>query len=196
VSRNANWEQRSSADHSGRWQSGTTAVNTVNTGLLEPNTGSRRHTSVMRPLATVSSALRLLALVVVCASLLAGGWLWLHRDNAGAEVVDASSHAGWMTIRYQGVRVDIPASWERLDMGDCEFQFEVWAPPDSESCAWTRGMAFYRSATFDPSQKPGVRRAGTHEKPEWGGYTYAGALAVYASDDDRGTVLRVLKSAR
>jgi hypothetical protein len=149
----------------------------------------------MRPLTTVTSALRLLALVVVCA-LLAGGWLWFHRDDGGAEVVDASSHAGWMTIRYEGVRVDIPTSWERLDMDGCEFQFEVWAPPDSESCAWTGGMAFYRSATFDPSQKPGVRRAGTHDEPAWGGYTYAGPFAVYAADDDRQTVLRVLKSAR
>jgi hypothetical protein len=150
----------------------------------------------MRPLATVSSALRLLTLVAVCASLLAGGWLRFHRDDAGAEVVDASSHAGWKTIRYQGVRVDIPTSWVRLDKDDCEFQFEVWVPSDSEGCAWAHGMAFYRSATFDPSQKPGVKRAGTHQKPEWGGYTYAGALAVYASDDDRDTVLRVLKSAR
>jgi hypothetical protein len=150
----------------------------------------------MRPLATVASALRLLALVIVCTVLLAGGWLWFHRDDGGAEVVDDSSHGGWMTIRYQGVRVDIPASWKRLDMDDCEFTFEVWASPDSKSCAWADGMAFYRSDTFDPSQEPGVRRADTHDGPQWGGYIYAGALAVYAADDDRDTVLRVLKSAR
>jgi hypothetical protein len=149
----------------------------------------------MRQMATAKSALRLLALVV-CALLLAGGWLWFHRDDGGAEVVGDSPHASWMTIRYQGVRVDIPASWERLDMDDCEFQFEVWTPPDSKRCAWANGMAFYRSETFDPSQKPGVRRADTHDGPEWGGYTYAGTFAVYASDDDRETVRRVLKSAR
>jgi hypothetical protein len=133
---------------------------------------------------------------VVCASVLAGGWLWFHRDDGGAEVVGDSSHAGWVTIRYQGVRVDIPASWERSDMGACEFQFEVWAPPDSNSCAWATGTAFYRSANFDPAHKPGVRRAKTPDDPEWSGYTYAGDFAVYAADDDRETVLRVLQSAR
>ena len=150
----------------------------------------------MRPLARVSSPLRLLALVVVCALVLVGGWLWFGRDDGGAEVVDDSSQAGWMTIRYQGVRVDIPASWERSDRDDCEFQFEVWGPPDSESCQWARGMAFYASATFDPAHKPGIRRSKSRDDPEWAGYSYAGDFAVYAADDDRKTVLRVLQSAR
>jgi hypothetical protein len=149
----------------------------------------------MRPLAIVSSPLRLLALVLVCALVLAGVWLWRDRDDGGAEIVGGSSRPGWMTIRFQGVRVDIPASWERLDRDDCEFEFEVWAPPDSQSCKWAGGVAFYGSATFDPAHKPGVRRTESREQPEWGGYTYAGALAVYASDDDRETVLRVLRSA-
>jgi hypothetical protein len=149
----------------------------------------------MHPWAKVSSPLRLLALALVCALLLAGRWLWLVRDDGGAEIVGDSSSAGWMTIRFQGVRVDIPASWERLDRDDCEFEFEVWAPPESRSCTWAGGVAFYGSATFDPAHKPGVRRTETRAQPEWGGYTYARDLAVYASDDDRETVLRVLQSA-
>ena len=149
----------------------------------------------MHPLARASSPLRLLALVLVCALVLGGVWLWLARSDGGAEVVDDSSHPGWMTIRYQGVRVDIPASWERSDREDCEFQFEVWAPPESNSCQWAGGVAFYGSATFDPAHEPGVRRTESRDEPEWGGYTYAGDFAVYASDDDRETVLRVLQSA-
>ena len=97
----------------------------------------------MRPLARVSSPLRLLALVLVCALVLAGVWLWLDRDDGGAEIVGDSSRPGWMTIRFQGLRVDIPASWERSDRDDCEFEFEVWAPPDSKSCKWAGGVAFY-----------------------------------------------------
>jgi hypothetical protein len=150
----------------------------------------------MRPLDRVSSPLRVLALASVCVLVLAGVWLWLARDEGGAEIVDGSSHSGWMTIRYEGVRVDIPASWERVDRDDCEFEFEAWAPPPhADSCAWAGGVAFYRSATFDPAHEAGVRRTESLGEPEWGGYTYAGDLAVYASDDDRELVLRVLQSA-
>lgn len=38
---------------------------------------------------------------------------------------------GWKTIEYDGVRVDIPATWERWDMGSCEFTFERW---DRQGC--------------------------------------------------------------
>jgi hypothetical protein len=162
---------------------------------LEPHTGCLRQTQVMRPLARVSSALRLLALVLACALVLAGVWLWLDRDGGGAEIVGDSSRPGWMTIRFEDVRVDIPASWERLDRDDCEFKLEVWAPPHSDGCKWTGGVAFYRSATFDPAHEAGVRRTESRGEPAWGGYTYAGELAVYASDDDRETVSRVLGSA-
>jgi hypothetical protein len=56
----------------------------------------------------------------------AGVWLWLDRNDGGAEIVGASSRPGWMTIRYQGVRVDIPSSCERSNIDGCEFKFEVW----------------------------------------------------------------------
>ena len=149
----------------------------------------------MRPWTKVSSPLRLLALVVACVVVLGGVWLWLARDDGGAEVVGDSSHPGWTTIEYEGVRVDIPASWERSDRSDCEFQFELWAPPGSRGCTWVGGVAFYASATFDPARGPGVVRTESRGEPEWGGYAYAGDFAVYAADDDRETVARVLKSA-
>lgn len=83
-----------------------------------------------------------------------------------------------------------------MDAGDCEFEFEVWTPPPHlEGCEWAGGVALYRSATFDPAHRAGVRRTESRGEPEWGGYTYAGDLAVFASDDDRRIVLRVLRSA-
>ncbi len=150
-----------------------------------------------RPWEMVPSRLRLPALVVLlCAVALAGSVLWGAHDDDGAEVVGRSSQAGWTTIQFRGVRVDVPPSWERVDTDDCEFEFEVWAAPGSRSCTGTGGLSFYQAANFDPGPAPGVHRTSSEGGPEWGGYAYAGELALYVSDDDRFTVLRVLGSAR
>jgi hypothetical protein len=103
----------------------------------------------------------------------------------------------WRTIEYDGVRVDVPPAWRRSDMGGCEFAFEHWGPPGPPACGRDGGVAFYRSATFDPARGPGVRRTGTGSGrgAAWAGYAYAGDLAVYAADDDRRVVQRVLESA-
>src|SRR3954466_6162771 len=134
---------------------------------VEPRTGGLRQTHVMRPIARVLSPLRLLALASVSALVLAGVWLWLDRNDGGAAIVSDSSRAGWMTIRFQGVRVDIPSSWERSDRDACEFHFEVWAPPNSNGCKWAGGVAFYASAPYDPAHEPGVRRTESSDEPEW-----------------------------
>ena len=103
----------------------------------------------------------------------------------------------WKTIESRGVQVDVPASWDRLDVSDCEFQFELWGPPDSPACRLDAGgVAFYSSATFDPAHGPGVRRTDDNNGPSWNGYAYAGDLAVYVSDDDRSLVRKVLSSVR
>ena len=114
----------------------------------------------------------------------------------GAEVVAESPQAGWKTIQYHGVRVDIPSAWERTDMGGCEFEFEHWAPPGAADCGLDGGVAFYASATFDPAHGPGVRRTGDSQGAAWGGYTEAGQFAVYVSDGDRAVVMQVLRSTR
>ncbi len=134
-----------------------------------------------------SRGARLRLLTVVCAGLLAGGFLWYaaERDPHADVVTESSTRDGWKTIQYQGVQVDIPASWEPTDMDDCEFQFEHWALPDSPACGLDGGVAFYGSDTFDPAHGPGVRRTDGTDSPTWGGYAYAGDFAVYASDDDR-----------
>jgi hypothetical protein len=113
-------------------------------------------------------------------------------------VNESTDPTGWKTIEYEGVRVDIPGSWERSDMGECEFQFERWGPPGLPPCEADAGVAFYGSATFDPAHRPGVRRTETSgpEGPDWGGYVYAADFAVYASDGDRDVVKQILDSAR
>jgi hypothetical protein len=138
---------------------------------------------------------RLLAVVVVCLSLVGGAVLWyvaLHDD--GAEVVAESPQPGWKTIQYRGVRVDVPSAWDRSDMSGCEFEFEHWAPPGAANCGMEGGVAFYASATFDPAHGPGIRRSEDPHGENWGGYTYAGQLAVYVSDADRAVVRHVLDS--
>lgn len=142
---------------------------------------------------------RLSTLGAVCAALLAVGMGSCAAHDPGAEVVNESTEpAGWKTIEYEGVRVDIPGSWERLDMGECEFQFERWGPPGIPPCEADAGVGFYRSATFDPAHRPGVRRGEPSgpEGPDWGGYVYAGDFAVYAADANREVVEEVLGSAR
>lgn len=154
-----------------------------------------------------SRGARLLLLAVVCAGLLAGGLLWYgatrqspHAEAVGevvGEVVgESSTREGWKTIEYQRVQVDVPADWQRVDMDNCGFHFEHWGPPDSADCGSGGGVAFYASAIFDSAHRPGVSRTDSNDSPAWGGYVYAGDFAVYASDDRRALVRKVLKSVR
>jgi hypothetical protein len=101
--------------------------------------------------------------------------------------------AGWQTVEYENVQVDVPADWVRVDTGKCEFQFVQWAPAGSPPCKVTAGVVFYGAATFDPAHGPGVRQG---EGKTWAGYVYAGELAVYATGTDRDLVQGVLDTAR
>jgi hypothetical protein len=141
---------------------------------------------------------RLLAAAAVFAALLALVLVWFQATGSPrSEVVGGSpSQEGWKTLEYDGVRVDIPSAWERLDTDDCEFQFERWARPDSPPCDFEEGVAFYDSSTFDPARGPGVRRTTENGIPAWGGYIRVGDFAIYASYGDRDLVRSVLASAR
>ena len=141
-------------------------------------------------------AISALAAVTVCAAVLAVGSDWYGSRGPGAEVVaETVTPSGWKTIEHDGVLVDVPAAWQRLEMDECEFQFERWGPPGTSSCRAESGVSFYGSATFDPAHGPGVRRVDSTDEPPWGGYAYAGDFAVYASDGERSIVKRVLRSA-
>jgi hypothetical protein len=116
--------------------------------------------------------------------------------SSGSVVTSAPTADGWKTIEYHGVQVDIPVGWTRADMEDCEFQFERWTPPDLPACSPDGGVSFYASASFDPAHGPGIRHEDTAKGAvAWAGYVYAGGFAVYAADDDRGLVQRLLRSA-
>ena len=141
---------------------------------------------------------RLLAVAAVCIALVAAVLIWSQRtsDPRSQVVADSAPGEGWKTIEHEGVRIDIPSAWDRLDMSSCEFQFERWAQPDSSACDFEGGVAFYASATFDPAHRPGVRRTAENGNATWGGYVYVGDFAVYTSDGDREVVREILDSAR
>lgn len=131
--------------------------------------------------------------------LAAGVGMYVTRDPH-ADVIDESAAAtGWKTLAYEGVSVDVPSDWERLDMGDCEFRFERWAPPGVPACdPDAEGVAFYGSATFDPDFGPGVIRNDEADPkiPDWKGYVYVGEFAVHASGNERTVVESILDSAK
>lgn len=130
----------------------------------------------------------------VLALLLVAAVVWWEVREPQARVVDGGVEpGGWKTLAYEGVEVDVPASWERLDMGDCGFSIERWAPPGTDPCDPSAvGIGFYDSATFDPVVGPGVVKEGT---AGWSGYTYAGEFAVNAKAPDRAMTQRILDSA-
>lgn len=149
---------------------------------------------------TRSRAIRLSMLVIVGSLLwVAGCSYWPGSGQRPEAATESGERGGWKTIEYQGVRVDIPADWERAEMDGCEFQFERWTPPSSPACQLgAAGVTFYGSATFDPAHRPGVRREQLdgNDGSTWAGYVYAGNFAVYALNADRDLVDRVLGSAR
>lgn len=128
-----------------------------------------------------------LAIVLACSACL----------EQRATIVDDSAGDASQTISYQGVRVTIPDSWERLDLDSCEFDFEAWGPPSQDPCQAEVGVAFYASATFDPATGPGAHRVtdGRGDDPDWAGYVDAGfEWSVYVQDDSEDVVRSALVS--
>ena len=142
----------------------------------------------------LSPDVRRLVLAVAGSTLVAAA-LASCGDPQSQAATDPSA-AGWKTVEYRGVRVEVPADWTRTDMEPCEFQFERWAPPELPACGPGAGVSFYASAIFDPAHGPGIRHdEAANDAGDWAGYVYAGDVAVYAADDDRRLVQHVLRSA-
>lgn len=142
-------------------------------------------------------ALRIAAIAGLAAALvMAVVWIQANGSSPSRAFDAAPSQSGWKTVEYQGVRVAVPAAWERVDTGGCEFQFVRWAHPKTPACDFEEGVAFYGSDTFDPAHRPGIRRTTQNGDPAWAGYTYAGDFAVYVSHGDRAVVRKILGSAR
>ncbi len=145
-------------------------------------------------------SIRLLSFVAAVVVLVAVAVVFYAiRDPRGEVIDESAARSGWKTLQYEGVTVDIPSKWVRLDMGDCEFRFERWAPPGVRPCAPdAEGVAFYGSATFDTDLGPGVIKDDGEDPqaPDWEGYVQVGDFAVYASGGDRAIVESILDSAK
>jgi len=136
--------------------------------------------------------------VVVAALAVPVGVLALGGDDTpdGNRVAtDPSDQApkGWHTVEHEGLLVDIPGGWGRLDTSSCEFEMVKYGPSGSDPCAYDdESLNFYASATFDAAHGPGLRS----EEGQWAGYVYTGDWAVYATIADLDQARRVLGSAR
>jgi hypothetical protein len=154
---------------------------------------------IMTPMAASGRSRALLILAASAALLSAALIGYQAASDSGADVVsDSSAQAGWKTIEYQGVRVDIPSAWERSDTDDCESPVEEqWGTPGSAGCFQDAGVSFFSSSTYDAAYPPGVRRrAQDGESNDWAGYVRIGEFAVYTYDRDRAVVGMLLDSAR
>jgi hypothetical protein len=104
---------------------------------------------------------------------------------------------GWKQVTYRGVDLEVPPSWERLDMTDCDSSPERWGPAELDPCAPDAGLWFLESATFDPATGPGVHTApASVNLPDggWTGYVTRGDVVVNVADPDQDVVRRILQS--
>lgn len=150
------------------------------TGLAE---GARRRLRRRRRTRTVAGTVLAVLLVGVPVGLSVGD----GPRSDDEVVVDGAVVAGWRTVTYDGVSVEVPDAWRRLDMADCEWQFVQLGPASADPCEQTEGVSFYGSATFDPATGPGLRGRS--------GYVGAGDRIAYVTADP-GVAWRVLASAR
>src|SRR4051794_20943090 len=129
---------------------------------------------------TATPKARALALLIGCAAVTAAVLVWFQStDVPGSRVVgDSSSRAGWKTVEYGPLMVDIPSTWERLDMSECGLPSERWAGRGSSPCHFDGGVGFQAGDTFDPAQGPGVTRTTVNGGPTWGGYVRLGGVVV------------------
>jgi hypothetical protein len=123
-----------------------------------------------------------------------------ERDDMWAQqavVVENGAVAdGWQTIEYQGVAVDLPESWQRVDNAGCQFDLEHWGPEEAPECSYDVGVMFMLSGSYDGRYGPGPRRSPPSEASPWSGYRLVEPWAVIVAHNDRDVAHRVLSSAR
>jgi hypothetical protein len=104
---------------------------------------------------------------------------------------------GWLQVTYRGVDLEVPPSWKRLNMTDCDSAAERWGPAELDPCAPDVGLWFLASATFDAATGPGVHTAPPSVNlPDggWTGYVTRGEVVVNVADEDQDVVRRILQS--
>lgn len=147
---------------------------------------------------SISRWARLLILGGVAAIVIAVGLAWYATRGPCAEVVEQPTDpTGWKAIEYEGVRVGFLApgsGWTGVtassssSTGDHPTHLRADRRGASPSTSPRRSIP-PTALTSRRTETPGSGAA------EWAGYVYAGDFAVYASDDDRAVVERVLDSA-
>jgi hypothetical protein len=158
--------------------------------------GARRRLRARRQKYAVAGAAVAVLAVAVPTALVAGGDD--HGPQVGGDptttITDADG-AEWQTVGRDDAEVDLPVDWREYD---CEFEgagsLPIYGPTDDEPCGFDgASVAFYGSATFDASERPGVVQ---HGEGRWSGYVTAGDWVVWAATPDRDLTLRILASAR
>ena len=152
----------------------------------------RRSRTRRRTRVVVGVGVAVAALAVPVGVLALGGADSTDPDQVATDPSD-DAPAGWHTVEHEGVLVDVPPNWGRLDTAGCAFELVRFGPPGSDPCGYDgQSLNFYGSAIFDPAHGPGLRA----EDERWAGYVYTGDWAVYAAVDDQDRARRILGSAR
>jgi hypothetical protein len=95
------------------------------------------------------------ALVVPVGVLALGGDDSSPGDRVATDPTD-DPPAEWHTVEHDGVLVDVPGEWVRLDTSSCDSQEVRFAPTDVDPCNYAEeGLAFFTSASYDPAVAPG-----------------------------------------
>jgi hypothetical protein len=103
-----------------------------------------------------------------------------------------------LPIENDGVQVNVPGNWVKLDTSSCEFRWIRFAPYGVDPCDYDgASLSFYASATFDPATSAGEITS-VPDSPDRlaGGYVYAGDWAVYVQAGSVLPVTEILSSVR
>ena len=119
-----------------------------------------------------------------------------HTESTAVVVEDGAAADGRQTIEFQGVMVDLPENWQRVDNSNCGIDLEQWAPTSAQTCAYDGGVTFMNSGSYDSRYNPGLRRSRPDEPSRWSGYVLVRPLAVFVAAGDMALARRLLQSAR
>ncbi len=153
----------------------------------------RRSRTRRRTLMAVGSCVVVAALAVPIGVLAVTG----DGPTEGNRVAtDPPAPTPWRTVEHQGVLVDIPSSWVRLDTSTCVFDGTRYGPHDSDPCTFDHdGLVVADSAETEPYRPPGVVGKATMGVG-WTGFVNAGDSIVSVQTGDREEARRILGTVR
>ena len=102
--------------------------------------------------------------------------------------------AGWRTVEYEGVAVDVPSGWQQHDVSTCLGVAFRYGPPDADPCSLDNdGLMIVPLADTESYRGPGVFR---WKLTDWAGHVPIGDWVVGVQSDERDLAQRVLGSSR